>query len=335
MSVELANSFWPRKLSAAPIGFSFQCKTLFEAQVEHLILWLEVVDEEEAVGLPSRLLVDPVQLVLRRQGAQLFDDDVQLVLVAQPPAAEKLHVHPHGCADEPQFLGAHPGADLHVSEGAVGLVQLRAICVVVQDNQHLVEFLHLQLLRCLGDLALPLDDPPQRCLVPLVVVGLFPLGINPQVLLYVLLYRDPAVVDIDGRAKYVDFLKDAAVLLRKQILASSTCWGTSGQSCVWRRNGWSNPVASAGLRLQSCAQRRIARPAPGTHQARTRQLKAWSGADPGGIEPETFLGTALRQAYDYWQDQPGFANPSKPRSRPRFSKPFAHFSAPKRAVTKR
>ena len=47
--------------------FSFQCKTLFEAQVEHLIVWLEIVDEEEAVGLPSRLLVDPVQLVLRQQ----------------------------------------------------------------------------------------------------------------------------------------------------------------------------------------------------------------------------------------------------------------------------
>ena len=89
MSVELANSFWPRKLSAAPIGFSFQCKTLFEAQVEHLILWLEVV------GLPSRLLVDPVQLVLRQQGAQLFDDGVQLMLVAQPPAAEKLLIDPH------------------------------------------------------------------------------------------------------------------------------------------------------------------------------------------------------------------------------------------------
>ena len=72
MSVELANSFWPRKLGAAPIGFSFQCKTLFEAQVE-----LEVVNEEEAVGLPSRLLVDPVQLVLQQQGAQLFDDGVQ------------------------------------------------------------------------------------------------------------------------------------------------------------------------------------------------------------------------------------------------------------------
>ena len=27
---------------------------------------------------------------------------------------------------------------------------------------------------------------------------------------------------------------------------------------------------------------------------------------PGGIKPETFLGTALRQAYDHRQDQPGF-----------------------------
>ena len=133
MSVELANSFWPRKLSAAPIGFSFQCKTLFEAQVEHLILWLEVVDEEEAVGLPSRLLVDPVQLVLRQQGAQLFDDGVQLMLVAQPPAAEKLLIDPHCCADEPQLLGANPGADLQVPtpdeervQGAVRLGYLRS-----------------------------------------------------------------------------------------------------------------------------------------------------------------------------------------------------------------
>ena len=116
--VELANSFWPRKLSAAPIGFSFQCKTLFEAQVEHFILWLEVVHEEEAV-------VDPAQLVLWQQSAQLFGDGVQLVLVAQPPAAEELLIDPHGC----QLLRAHPGADLHVSasdkeciQGAVGLV---------------------------------------------------------------------------------------------------------------------------------------------------------------------------------------------------------------------
>ena len=74
MSVELANSFWPRKLPSA---------SLSSAKREHLILWLEEVDEEEAVGLPSRLLVDPAQLVLRRQGAQLFDDGVQLALVAQ------------------------------------------------------------------------------------------------------------------------------------------------------------------------------------------------------------------------------------------------------------
>ena len=60
-----------------------------------MILRFKVVDEEEAKGLPGRLLVDPAQLVLWQQGAQLFDDGVQLVLVAQPPAAEKLHVHPH------------------------------------------------------------------------------------------------------------------------------------------------------------------------------------------------------------------------------------------------
>ena len=49
MSVELANSFWPRKLSAAPIGFSFQCEALFKALVEHFIPRLQIVDEQEAV----------------------------------------------------------------------------------------------------------------------------------------------------------------------------------------------------------------------------------------------------------------------------------------------
>ena len=62
----------------------------------------------------SRLLVDPVQLVLRQHGAQLFDDGVQLMLVAQPPAAEKLLIDPHCCADEPQLLEPNPGADLQV-----------------------------------------------------------------------------------------------------------------------------------------------------------------------------------------------------------------------------
>ena len=81
------------------------------------------------------------------------------------------------------------------------LVELRAICVVVQDNQHLVQFLHLQLLGRLGDLALPLDDAPQRCLVPLVVVGLLALRVHPQVLLYVLLNGDPAIVDVYAGAE--------------------------------------------------------------------------------------------------------------------------------------
>ena len=98
ISVELANSFWPRKLSAAPIRV-FNYKALFEALVEHL-LRLQVVDEEEAEGFPRRLFVQLVQLLLRQQGAELLDDGVQLVLVAQPPAAEELLIDPHRCADE-------------------------------------------------------------------------------------------------------------------------------------------------------------------------------------------------------------------------------------------
>ena len=88
MSVELANSFCPRKLSAAPIGFFLQSETLFEAQAEHLILWLEVVHEEEAVGRSCAACPSAA-----------VDDGVQLVLVAQPPAAEELLIDPHGCAD--------------------------------------------------------------------------------------------------------------------------------------------------------------------------------------------------------------------------------------------
>ena len=93
-------------------------------------------------------------------------------------------------------------------------MKLWAICEVVADYKHLIQLLHLQLLGCLGDLALPLDDVPQRRLVPLVVVGPLPFGIHPQVLLYVLLDGDPAVVDIDGRTEDIDFLEDSAVLLQ-------------------------------------------------------------------------------------------------------------------------
>ena len=94
------------------------------------------------------------------------------MLVAQPPAAEELHVHPHGCADEPQLLRAHPGTDLHLPapdeesvQGAVWFVQLRHVRKVVQDDQRLVQFLHLQLLGRLGDLTLLLDDAAQLVLV--------------------------------------------------------------------------------------------------------------------------------------------------------------------------
>ena len=65
--------------------FFFKCKTLFKALVEHFIPRLQVVDEEEGVRFPRRLLVQPVQLLLWQQGAQLLNDGVQLVLVAQPP----------------------------------------------------------------------------------------------------------------------------------------------------------------------------------------------------------------------------------------------------------
>ena len=116
LRVKLANSFWPRKLSAAPISVFFTCKTLFKALVEHFIPWLQVVDKEETAGFP------------------------RCVLVAQPPAAEELHVHPHRCADEPQLLRAHPGAYLHVPtpdeesvQGAERLVQLRRVSKVVDD----------------------------------------------------------------------------------------------------------------------------------------------------------------------------------------------------------
>ena len=96
----------------------------------------------------------------------------------------------------------------------MGLAQLRRVSKVVDDYKHLVQFLHFQLLGRLGDLTLPLDDAPQRRLVPLVVVGLLALRVHCQVLLDVLLDGDPAVVYVDGRAEDVDFLKDATILLQ-------------------------------------------------------------------------------------------------------------------------
>ena len=124
---------------------------------------------------------------------------------AQPPAAEKLLIDPHCCADEPQLLGANPGADLQAPtpdeervQGAVRFVKLWAICEVVADYKHLIQLLHLQLLGCLGDLALPLDDVTQRCLVPLVVVGPLPFGIHPSSSMYFLTGIQPSSILMDG-----------------------------------------------------------------------------------------------------------------------------------------
>ena len=94
-------------------------------------------------------------------------------------------------------------------KGAVGLVELRAIGVVVDYYQDLVQFLHLQLLGRLRDLALLLDDAVQCRLVPLVPVGpsrpapCSPPG-PPRCA--------PAVVDVNARAEDVDSLEDASIL---------------------------------------------------------------------------------------------------------------------------
>ena len=135
--------------------------------------------------------------------------------------AEELHVDPHGCADEPQLLRAHPGADLHVPapdeesvQGAVRLVQLRRVSKVVDDYKHLAN--SGQLLGRLRDLALLLNNAPQRRLVPLVPIRLLPLCVHPQVLLNVLLDGGPAVVYVDTRAEDVNSLKDATILLQNQ-----------------------------------------------------------------------------------------------------------------------
>ena len=97
----------------------------------------------------------------------------------------------------------------------------------------LIQLLHLQLLGCLGDLALPLDDAPQRRLVPLVPVGLLLFG---MVLLYVLFDRDPAVVDIHAGTEDIDFLKDSSVLLQNHADQRHGLAGLAGaeeDACAW------------------------------------------------------------------------------------------------------
>ena len=124
----------------------FDHEAFLPALVEHFGPGLQVVDEEEAVGLPRRFLVDGLQLLLGQQGRQFFQHGFQLQLVAEAPDAHELHVHPDGGADEPQLLARDPGGDLHVApadeervQGPVpgSAVQLRLVREIVDHDQNL------------------------------------------------------------------------------------------------------------------------------------------------------------------------------------------------------
>ena len=146
------------------------------------------MDEEEAVRLPGRFLVDGLQFLLGQQGRELLENGLQLELVAEAPDAHELHVHTNRRADEPQFLTGHPGRNLHVPsadeervQGPVpgAAVQLRLVREIVNHDQNLVKLLEAQLLRGPGDLLLLLDDGAKGSLVPLVEV-VFPDLLGPR-----------------------------------------------------------------------------------------------------------------------------------------------------------
>ena len=93
----------------------FQSQSVPPALVEHFGSGLQVVDEEEAVRLPGRFLVDGLQFLPGQQGRELLENGLQLELVAEAPDAHELHVHTNRRADEPQLLARDPGGDLHVA----------------------------------------------------------------------------------------------------------------------------------------------------------------------------------------------------------------------------
>ena len=99
--------------STVPI-FCLYLKHALEPDVEHGVPVVQQVDVEEAVGLPDGLLVDGLEVALRQQRRELFQQAVLLQLVPQAPDHEELGVHPDGVADQAQLLGADPGGDLEV-----------------------------------------------------------------------------------------------------------------------------------------------------------------------------------------------------------------------------
>ena len=166
------------------------------------------MDEEEAVRLPGRFLVDGLQFLLGQQDRELLENGFQLELVAEAPDAHELHVHTNRRADEPQLLARDPGGDLRVApadeervQGPVpgAAVQLRLVREIVDHDQNLVKLLEAQLLRGPGDLLLLLDDGAKGSLVPLVEVDLLPIGVDAHVMFYEVLHGLPGVVDFNAR----------------------------------------------------------------------------------------------------------------------------------------
>ena len=77
--------------STVPI-FCLYLKHAFEPDVEHGVPVVQQVDVEEAVGLPDGLLVDGLEVALRQQRRELFQQAVLLQLVPQAPDHEELGV---------------------------------------------------------------------------------------------------------------------------------------------------------------------------------------------------------------------------------------------------
>ena len=89
----------------------------------------------------------------------------------------------------------------------------RVICVIVDDDQNLVELFHTQLFRLLRYLLLLRQDVPQRGLVPVFPPALLPVRIDPQVLPDVLFDGLPLGVHVNARTQDVHALEAAPVLL--------------------------------------------------------------------------------------------------------------------------
>ena len=104
-----------------------------------------------------------------------------------------------------------PPADEQSVQGRVSglLVESRRVCVIIDDDQNLVELLHFQLLARLGDLALLIDDPAQSGFIPVLEVDLLAVRRDLHDLLDVLLHGSPAVIDVDARTENDDSFETA------------------------------------------------------------------------------------------------------------------------------